>query len=136
MTITIADDHVDEDDETITVTLTSPSNATLQTGAGTVTIKDDDTTGVTLSTTSLEINEGGNGTYTVVLDSQPTGQVTITVNDPTDNSDVTADPSSLTFTTGNWDTAQTVNVTVTVAQDTDADDESATYPIRSPGTAQ
>ena len=35
---------------------------------------------------------------------------------------VTVTPTVLTFTTGNWDTAQTV--TVTAEQDNDADDES------------
>ena len=59
---------------------------------GTFTIRDDDTAGVTLSDTSLDIDEGDSDTYTVVLDSQPTHDVTITVNDPS-NSDVTAEPA-------------------------------------------
>ena len=54
---------------------------------------------------------------------KPTHSVTITVNDPS-NTDVTADPASLTFTTVNWDTAQTV--TVTASQDSGHDDEDGT----------
>ena len=53
----------------------------------------------------------------------PTHNVTITVNDPS-NTDVTADPADLTFTPSNWDTAQTV--TVTAAQDSGHDDEDGT----------
>ena len=54
---------------------------------------------------------------------EPSHSVTITVNDPS-NTDVTADPADLTFTPVNWDTAQTV--TVTVAQDNGHDDEDGT----------
>ena len=43
-----------------------------------LTLEDDDARGVTVSETGLDIAEGGGGTYTVVLDSQPTGQVTVT----------------------------------------------------------
>ena len=62
-----------------------------------VAIADDDTAGVTVSPTELTVAEGGQETYTVVLDSEPEGNVVVTVNDPADNADVTADPLSLTF---------------------------------------
>ena len=97
----------------------SVSNADL-----TVTVSDDETAGVTVSPASLTVGEGGSGTYTVVLDTQPTGDVTVTIVDPTDNADVTAEPPALTFTTTNWDSAQTV--TVSAVQDTDTDDDTAT----------
>ena len=46
----------------------------------------------------------------------PTDDVTVTVNVPTDNTDVTAEPASLTFsTTRTGTTAQTV--TVSAAED-------------------
>ena len=90
----------------------SVSNASL-----TVTVTDNDTRGVTVSRTSLTISEGGSGMYTVKLNTQPSGDVTVTVNDPTDNSDVTAGPASLTFSTSDWNTEQTV----TVSADEDAD---------------
>ena len=55
-----------------------------------VTVTDNDTRGVTVTPTSLTVNEGGTNTYTVVLDTQPTATVTVTIVDPTDNADVTA----------------------------------------------
>ena len=127
VSVTIADDDIDEDDETFTLTLTNAVNATIPNTleSGSATIRDDDTAGVTVSApgTGLDINEGDDDTYTVVLDSQPTHIVTITVNDPS-NTDVTAEPASLTFTSTNWDTAQTV--TVSASHDSGHDDESAT----------
>ena len=81
--------------------------------------------GVTVSPTSLTINEEGEGMYTVELDTQPVGgSVTVTINDPTDNTDVTASPSSLRFTSSNWDTAR--EVTVSAADDADSSDDTAT----------
>ena len=66
--------------------------------------------GVTISKDSLTVDEGSTGTYTVKLDTQPSGDVTVTINDPS-NTDVTADPATLTFTVQNWQTPQTVTVT-------------------------
>ena len=72
VTVTIADDDVDESDETFNLTLSDSVNATIPIPTGTFTIRDDDTAGVTVSDTSLDIDEGDSDTYTVVLDSQPT----------------------------------------------------------------
>ena len=80
--------------------------------------------GVTTSEQELEVPEGGANTYSMVLSHQPGGDVTVTVNNPTDNLDVTATPRSLTFTAENWDTPQ--EVTVTAVQDADAANDSAT----------
>ncbi|MFO1321692.1 MAG: DUF4347 domain-containing protein [Burkholderiales bacterium] len=76
-----------------------------------VTNTDNDTSGVTVSTISGDTTEaGGSATFTVVLDAQPTADVTISVatGDATEGSVAT---SSLTFTSGNWNIAQTVTVT-------------------------
>ena len=86
----------------------------------TVSVTDNDTAGVTVSPdTSLDsaVVEGGTGTYTVVLASQPSASVAVT---PTsaDPTVVTVPPTVLTFTTGNWATAQTV--TVTAVEDVNA----------------
>ena len=78
---------------------------------------------MTVSATALPVNEGSTGTYTVVLNSQPTASVTVTPS-RTGSADVTFSPPTLTFTTSNWSTVQTV--TVTAAQDSDAVDDSAT----------
>ena len=72
----------------------------------------------------MSIAEGGSGTYTIVLDSQPTADVTVTVNDPTDNTEVTADPDSLTFSSSDWSSPKTVRVNA--AQDVDSSDDTAT----------
>ena len=79
---------------------------------------------MTVTPTSLPLNEGGSGTYTVKLNTQPSGDVTVTVNDPTDNLDVTAEPASLSFSTTDWATEQTV--TVSAAEDDDSTQDTAT----------
>ena len=61
---------------------------------------------------------GGTDTFTVVLQSMPNADVTIAVASD-DTSEGNVDTSSLTFTSANWDTAQTV--TVTGADDADID---------------
>ena len=81
--------------------------------------------GVTVSTSALTVTEEdttGN-TYTVVLDSQPTANVTVTVAGHA-GTDVTPSPTSLTFTTTTWGTAQTV--TVTAGDDADTANDTVT----------
>ena len=79
--------------------------------------------GVTVAAADpLSVDEGDSAAYTVVLDAEPTADVVIAIT--SDNADVTVQPASLTFTTGNWETAQTV--TVSAAQDEDAADDAAT----------
>ena len=48
-------------------------------GSVVVSINDNDTEGVTVSETSVTIVEGSSGSYTVVLNTQPAGDVTVTV---------------------------------------------------------
>ena len=81
--------------------------------------------GVTVSTTALTVTEEDTtgATYTVVLDSQPTANVTVTVAGHA-GTDVTPSPTSLTFTTTTWDTAQTV--TVTAGDDADTANDTVT----------
>ena len=68
--------------------------------------------GLALSRTDLIINEGSTGTYTVVLTSQPTNDVAVSVSDHPPGR-VTVSPTSLTFTADNWNTPQTVTITST-----------------------
>ena len=128
VTITPANDDIDEDDETVrfsgTTTATVENSTTVLTvDPADVTIGDDDTRGVTLSTAEVFPGEGGSATYTVVLDSAPTGPVTVTPA-VTGDSDVTVTPATLTFTASDWSTAQTV--TVEAAEDDDATGDTAT----------
>ena len=126
ISVTIADDEVDEDAETFEVTLSSAQNAALAGGQTTLavtgTITDDDQRGVTVNPTSLTVEEGSSKPYTVVLRSQPTEEVTVSASVPS-NTDVSASPTSLTFTADDWSTARTV--TVSVAEDDDADVDAA-----------
>ena len=141
ITIPVKGDLIDEANETVTVTLGDPTNATLSTaeGAGEAsgTITDDDARGVTVSKAELTLAEADDsatedtkehiGTYTVVLDSKPAaGTVTIAV-ESGDAKAATVSPPSLTFNTANWNTAQTVTVTaVADAVDNTGDERTAT----------
>ena len=66
---------------------------------------------ITLDKTSLTINEGATETFQVKLASKPPTNQTVNIN--TSNSNATINKSSLTFTTSNWNTYQTVTVTGT-----------------------
>ena len=79
--------------------------------------------GVTVSQTVLTVPEEDTtgDSYTVVLATPPTANVRVTVAGHAGTA-VTPTPGTLTFTTTNWDTAQTV--TVTAGHDTDTTDES------------
>ena len=123
--INVTDDDLDEDNESFTLTLKytnlvnrvtplvdTSGNACGSVCTVTVTITDDDTAGVTVSESSLTVAEEDTtgDTYTVVLNSQPTADVTITIGGQS-GTDVTAAPSPMTFTAVNWAMAQTVTVT-------------------------
>ncbi|MDM8568468.1 Calx-beta domain-containing protein, partial [Thiotrichales bacterium HSG1] len=112
----IVDDSIDDDAETVKVTLTSANNgyiiASISDNA-TLTITDNDTAGFTVTESSgnTSVNESGTtDTFTVVLDSKPTSNVVITVTSGT-ITEATVDKASLTFTTTNWNVAQIVTVT-------------------------
>ena len=72
----------------------------------------------------LTVHEGDDATYDVVLTRQPKADATVTVNSPTDNTEVTVAPATLTFTASNWNKGRTV--TVAAAQDVDAVHDRAT----------
>ena len=89
-----------------------------------VSITEDDANGVTINPTTLTVTEGDAAgvDYTVVLTSQPAGDVTVTVSghsgtDLSISGTTLSGDNALTFTTANWNTAQTV--TVTAAEDDD-----------------
>ena len=84
----------------------------------------DDTASILLSSTT-PVDEGNNygRPYTVKLSHQPYEEVTVTISGHA-GTDVTTDKSTLTFTTENWRTAQTVKVRA--RQDADATDDLVT----------
>jgi hypothetical protein len=74
------------------------------------TITSPPTPGITLTQTrgNTTVTEGGNtDTYSLVLKTQPTSDVTITL---AGNSQITLNQTTLTFTPTNWNTPQTVTI--------------------------
>ncbi len=122
--LTVADDTLDELDETVTVT--APSAGGFAVTSATLTIADNDAPGVTLSATTLAVMEGGEGSYTVVLDSAPAVSATVTIaaGTSTPTAPITVSPASLTFSSTDWHMHQTVTVMAT--EDTDALDGTRT----------
>ena len=87
-----------------------------------------DAPGFTVAESSgTSVNESGTtDTFTVVLDSKPAGDVVIGVTSG-DTGEATVSASALTFTTSNWDDAQTI--TVTGVDDDDDGDISTTITL-------
>ena len=118
VTVTGVNDDVDNPSDERTATVTHvPTSAdagytSVVIDSVTVTVTDDDAAaaaGITFDPLALTVDEAGSNTYTVVLDTAPTAEVTIAVVSGGDTS-ATVSPPSLTFTTTNWNTAQTVTV--------------------------
>jgi hypothetical protein len=115
--VTVNGDLVDEANETFTVTLSNPGNATIADGSGQGTITDDDAA-PTLSINDVSVTEGNagttNATFTVTLSAASGQAVTVdwaTANDDAvQPSDYAAAWGTLTFTPG--DTSETIAVTV------------------------
>jgi len=119
VTVTGVDDDIDDGDVAYTVVLDPAVSMSLPFNGVdpsdvSVTNTDDDTVGISVSPTAgLTTSEnpmGPTAQFDVVLDSEPTEDVTFTLasNDVTEG---TADLASLSFTPANWDTIQTVTVT-------------------------
>jgi hypothetical protein len=112
--LAVVNDSIDEDNETVVVTLTNPpTNATMGANAAhTYTILDNDTAGFVVTPTSglVTTEAGGTAQFTVRLATQPTADVTIGISS-LDTTEGTVAPASLTFTGVNWATPQPVTVT-------------------------
>ena len=120
VTVTALEDD-DPNDETVTLRHSVSGYGDVTAApAVTVTVTDDDVPGVEVQPTHLRPDEGGTLTYTVTLNTPPAGDVTVTATG-SDSGAVSMSPASMTFTTANWDTAQTV--TVTGVEDDDPNDE-------------
>ncbi|MFK0733225.1 MAG: ExeM/NucH family extracellular endonuclease, partial [Gloeotrichia echinulata HAB0833] len=114
VTVTAVDDAVVEGNHSSIITHTASSSDSnynnISIAAVTANITDNDTAGVTITQSggSTDVTEGGaTDTYTVVLNTQPTANVTIAVA----GTQTTTSPTTLTFTAANWNVAQTVTVT-------------------------
>jgi len=131
VTVTGADDLVDDGDIAYsivtTATSTDPGYNTMTVVDVGVSNTDNDTAGVTVNPTSglVTTEAGGTANFTVVLNSQPTAEVSIDLSS-SDTSEGTVTPASLIFTAANWNTAQTVTVT---GVDDAVDDGDSAYNI-------
>ncbi len=93
-----------------------------------VNVLDDDIAGITVTETggsTATTEAGGADTISVVLDTEPTADVTIAVSS-SDTTEGTVDKSSLVFTASNWNTPQIVTVT---GQDDNLADGDQSYNI-------
>ena len=112
-------DDVDEEAETVTLLgselVAGDSADSLPVRSASFTIIDDDTTGITISPaklaagTGISMKEGGTSTYSLVLDSEPTDTVTVTVAGRQGDL-ISLTPETLTFTPSDWSTAKTISV--------------------------
>ncbi len=131
MTVTGVNDDLDDGDVAYSIVTAAATSADgtyngINAADVNVTNTDNDASGITVSTISGPTTEaGGTATFTVVLEAQPTADVTVGIssNDATEG---TVLPASLTFTSANWSSAQTVTVT---GVNDDLDDGNIAYSI-------
>jgi len=107
----LVDDRIDEDRETISLFLGTPTNAQLgNPSIYTLTVNDNDTAGVAIAPQQFTLDEGGasaSASYSVVLESQPVANVTINLSP---NRELAVKPAQLVFTPANWSTPQTIQL--------------------------
>nr|WP_320022526.1 MBG domain-containing protein [uncultured Draconibacterium sp.] len=115
ITVTGVDDYIIRNDSAIvTVSVNTSSDntfAALANQSVEIILEDDDVAGFTLSESTLIIDEdAGTASFTVVLNTQPISNVVFDVLSDDDNEAI-VNNGTLTFTSGDWDTPQTITVT-------------------------
>jgi hypothetical protein len=124
-------DSYHEDDETVQVTLSSPSQATLGANAQHVaTILNDDYSGVSFDSVTAQVYENGGlpatATVSVSLNCAPATGSTVTIAlASSDTGEATVSPASLSFTDANWNIQQSITIT-RVDDDEDDGDQVST----------
>ena len=130
--VTGEDDDLDDDDQIYSIeveaaTSGDPAYDTMDAPDVEVTNTDEDVSGITVAPQSglITSEDGDDDTFTIVLDSEPTADVTIDLSssDPTEG---TPDPATVTFTADDWDTPQLITVN---GEDDSDDDGDLTYTI-------
>ncbi len=134
ITVNAAEDaDTTNDSDTITLTASGGIDAPNVTKSVSVTDNDDapapSGTIVLSDTTTLNIDEGGSESFEVSLSAAPNANVRVSLTKT--NSDITLSPSSLTFDTSNYGTAQ--RVTVNAAEDADTTNDSDTITLTASG---
>ena len=132
-TITIVDDALTESNETVIVTMGTPTNATKGTPfVHTLNITDNDVQGLVVSPTSVSVPEGGTASIMVCLAKQPLSSVTVTsawISGDTDLS--VSGGGTLTFNSGDWN--QSKNVALAAVVDEDDENGGAIIAVSSSG---
>jgi hypothetical protein len=115
--VTGVDDAVEDGDIAYGVTMgvpttADPNYAAIDPADEALTNTDNDAAGITVTPVAglLTSEAGGTASFTVVLQSQPTADVVVPVTS-SDATEGTVSVPNLTFTTANWNVAQTVTVT-------------------------
>ena len=108
VTITAVDNNVATGNKQVRVSASASGGRGVSAPSAATLILRDDEFGLSESAVSGQATEGGGtATFTVRLNTQPSAAVTVSVTSR-DTSEGTVSPSSLVFTTGSWNTAQTV----------------------------
>ncbi len=119
ITVSVTGDTVNEPDETLVVTLSSPSGADIVTASATGTIRDNDTPGFSIDSPSMaEGDDGDSNDLVFTVSLSPASYQDVTVNYAVTGGTATSGPdytavaaSSLSFNAG--DTSKTITVSVT-----------------------
>ena len=120
--VATVDDMRDEPDGAVALALRpGPGYALGAPASAAVAVADDDEPSLIVSASSLALEEGGGASYAVSLGTEPPGPVTVSVA-VSEGAGVSASPTSLRFTAGNWNAPQTV--AVEALEDDDIADES------------
>jgi hypothetical protein len=112
VTVTPVDDQMADGSVEYAVSLSASGSSEYEGKAVSirVTNADDDEASLVVSPVALTTSEGGSAqTFTVALSSEPMGEVTVAIVSA-DVTEGTVAPASLTFTSENWNEAQTVTV--------------------------
>ena len=116
--VVVVDDTIDEDDETVIITLLRPINAGITTATGTGRIIDDDTLTISIVAVTPSVTEGTAATFRLTADSAPATELTVMVS-VTDSGDFIAGPAPTMVTIAAGETT----ATLTVETDDDRVDE-------------
>lgn len=149
ITASSINNNVDEDTRTVLISFGSVDTTlvgrdvgydTISVSTGrTIFVTDEDTAGFTKNpATALAVDENSGPltqTFTVVLNSEPTANVSIPSIVSSNTAEITVSPSSLSFTPANWNTPQTVTITSVVDGAIDVCNPQPTPPALCPPTA-
>jgi hypothetical protein len=140
--VSALDDVLDENDETLTLSLSNSSDYIVSEPARSalITIFDSDTSEVSMMLSSgLPISEAqGEVLLYVTLTSQPSANVTMTLNFDADQLRVNSETdgnAEVTFTPGNWNVAQVIPIVAVDNSDVTGDRTSINTPVVSSGDA-